>query len=739
MKQKTKRFAKKILNIIQWSWEKIIVAYHRVQLFLKNRVWLIAKRLFIIGCFLLFIAIIFFLTMRGLEHELSSRYENLFGILTQTIGTIVAIFFSLILIPLNQIATKYSPKFLRFLKKDLFFIFVFSFSVFSLVYDVLFLFIGASQQIAIVAIIMFVLLIVLLGLSVLHIIKISNPYNSILLPSHKGIVKTFSKLIARYLKACEKMAKKTFKGQEDLKKSVDICLFKIDDKITDYIQESLLPIREIAIKAIKDLDLEQAKNAIQTMMSVVVNYLYSRKDYHSDDDPLLYFLYTEYKLIAQAGSNELKIRLHPFIVDCWRRVGVQAAVINVKGMKRLNENFNFLVTYPVLGLKDLCALNLLEMDSYAPAKACDALADIGVQLMKEGYDRQAALIVQDLEKISIIAEQQGIKNVSGGANYAIMRIYTAGVSFRNFGSKGLHNFPYEEINKSIDALLKTFLQSKRTTSDNMILSPFIGWLVDPFKGLNFSKISEYGIFSPDLNKFSLERNLECVKANIKSIKMALTSLMSHKDGYFSEQALENLYCIVLNLLAYLNEPMAKDHIIFYKKHPLLDKELATHATEIIIEALSVFGDLVKARADRYIFKGDHIYILFSLYFIILYEYKLRPNLSLKNLFDKTHKLLRELLTEYKALPDSDSNDDLYKYYRLLIVVLKKNAFTDIASDFDVPKFEYQSRGVVASHVSQYPETMFGGQWIIKRPVFQVNAYYYNNVEGALKLDKLKFY
>lgn len=130
MKQKTKRFTKKILNIIQWFWEKIIVAYHRVQLFLKNRVWPIAKKLFIIGCFLLFIAIIFFLTIKGLEHELSSRYENLFGILTQTIGTIVAIFFSLILIPLNQIATKYSPKFLRFLKKDLFLFLYFHFQCF---------------------------------------------------------------------------------------------------------------------------------------------------------------------------------------------------------------------------------------------------------------------------------------------------------------------------------------------------------------------------------------------------------------------------------------------------------------------------------------------------------------------------------------------------------------------------------------------------------------------------------
>lgn len=734
-----KKMWQKIKDVSQIVLEKITIAYRYAIFFLKNKVWPVTKKVLVIGLFLSLVAAIAFLTREGLKQGLSDQYENLFGILTQTIGTIVAIFFSLILIPLNQIATKYSPKFLKYLKKDVFFISAFLFSVFVLVYDVLFLFVGSSQPIAIAAIILFVFLIILLGLTVLHIIKLSNPYNSILLPAHKETVKMFRKWMPRYRKACDKMTRRTFKGQDDLKNSIDICLFKIDDKITNYIQESLLPIREVAIKAIKDLDLEQAKNAVQTMMSVVVNYLYSRKEYHSDDDPLLYFLYTEYKLIAQAASNELKIRLHPFIVDCWRQVGIQAAVVNVKGMKRLGENLNSFVIYPVTGLKELCASNLLEMDSYAPGKACDALADIGVQLMREGYDHQASVIVEELERISVVAEQNGVKNVSGSANYAIMRIYAAGVSFRNFGSKDPHNYPYREINKSIDKLLKTFLQKKRTVYDNMILSPFIGCFLDPFRGLNLSRISEYGIFNPDLNKFSIERNLECVQANIKSIKGALELLALHRDWYFSNQALENLYRMALNLLAYLNEPMAKDHILFYKKHPLVDEELAASSIEVVMEALSVFCNLIKSRADRYIFENDHIHILFSLYLIILYEHRMRPNPSLKNLFDKIHKLLCDLLAEYKTLSDSDSNDDLYKYYRLLAVVLKENNFTDLATDFDVPEFEYRSRGVFASHESQYPRTMFDGQWIIKRPGFQVNGYYYNDIESKLKLDALKFY
>jgi len=735
IKTLAKQNLKKIKDIIFW-----LLNIHRQFVFLfRKTISPIFLKGVLIALLFVFSIIIYSLTIVGLKSELSNDYQNLFSVLTSTIGTIIAIFFSLILIPLNQIATKYSPKFLKYLKKDWVLISVFLFSVFTLIYDVIFLLVGSTQLIAISAIMLFVVLIILLGLLVLHIIKLSDPYNSILLPSHKEIVRTFRKMMPRYRKACEKMTKKTFKSHEDLNKQLNICLFKVDDRITNYIQAHLLPIREIAIKAIKDLDLEQAKNAIQTMMSIVVHYLYSRRQYYSDDDPLLYFLYTEYKLITQAASNELKIRLHPFIVNCWRQVGIQAAVVNIKGMRRLQDNFNSLVTYPVQGLKDLCVINLLEMDSYAPGRACEALADIGIQLMKEGYDYQAASIVQDLEKISIVAEQHEIKNVSGSANYAIMRIYTAGVSFRSSGSKDPHNFPYRDINKSINNLLEIFLKKKRTTFDNMILSPFIGWIIEPFKGLNLSRISEYGIFNTELDKFALEMNLECVRANIQSIKRALELLALHKDWYFSNQAIENLYRIILNLLSYLNESMAKDHILFYKKHPLLDKDLVEKSSKIIIEGYTVLCDLAKAKADRYLFENDHLHILISLYLITLYEYKIRPNESLKNLFEKIHKTLCSLLSEYRALPDADSNDDFYKYYRLLVVVLKENDFNSLASDFDVPKFEYRSRGIFGSLDSQYPKTMFDHKWIIKRPGFQVNAYYYNRIESALKLDTLKFY
>ncbi len=134
-----------------------------------------------------------------------------------------------------------------------------------------------------------------------------------------------------------------------------------------------------------------------------------------------------------------------------------------------------------------------------------------------------------------------------------------------------------------------------------------------------------------------------------------------------------------------------------------------------------------------------MHTLFSLYLVILYEWKIRPNPALERLFKRTHELLSSLLTEYGTLPETDSNDDLYKFYRLLVIVLTENRFTDLADSFIVPEYEYRSMSIFGSNESQYPETMMDHIWWIKRPGFQANAYYYNELEEKLKLDKITFY
>ena len=187
--------------------------------------------------------------------------------------------------------------------------------------------------------------------------------------------------------------------------------------------------------------------------------------------------------------------------------------------------------------------------------------------------------------------------------------------------------------------------------------------------------------------------------------------------------------------------MAKDHILFYKKGSkiFIDDELKNKTIGIIKKSISMFTKFSLKKFDKHLFEKNHLSILVTIFFIILYENKTKKNSVLDDLFNYFVNELCQLLENYKELEDSDSNDELYKYYRLLKRALRENNFDDIDKRFNVPEFEFKSTGFIPTHKSEYPKTMFDGRWVLKRPGFQVNTFYYNKVEKALKLDRLKFY
>ena len=680
------------------------------------------------------------LTQFGIRQELNNDFNNLLSLLASIIGTIIAITFSLIILPIQHIASKYSPKFLRYILKDS--QSIISFITFSLIllYYITFIYVGSSPLIISSAILLFIFSLLVLWLLIRHIIKISNPYFSILIPAYEKITKEVDKAIPRFYKNCKKGLKK-YEKEGVKSEKYDLCKFKVDKKIIEYIKGEILPVREIAAKSIRGMDLEMSENSLRIITSIIIRYFQARIDYQDDQDPILFFIYEEFEILSNLGSKDINLRLHPFIIDCWIDIGIQVSKINL-GDERMVQNINVLVSWPVKALKDLCLKNFIDQNSYAPTKACNALGDIGVQLMIEGYDNQAAEIVKELSVLSKLAIENNLNHITSSANYAVMRIYYAGIINRNRGYYDGHNTPYKQINENINEIILAGLKKKSlNTFDSQIFGPFFGPTWNILDSLNFSRISEVALFSKDLTKDSLEMNLECIEQNINTLNVVLYKLKEHKDWYFSGQALRSIHMTLLHLLAYINISMAKDHILFYKKEykVFVDEKLEDRAIKIVKKSVNMFTKFSLEKFDRHLFEKEHLSILMTIFFIILYENKVKKNSVLDDLFDYFVDELYQLLKEYKKLKDSDSNDELYKYYRLLKKVLKENNFDDIDKKFDVPEFKFKSAGFVPAHKSEYPKTMFDGKWILKRPEFQVNTFYYNRVEKALKLDELKFY
>jgi len=685
-----------------------------------------------------FSAIIFF-TYKGLGQELNNQYNDLIIALASILGTIIAIFFTLVIFPIQQISNKYSHKFSAYILKDRKFYLYFCFFSIVLIYYLFFVFYGSSKLIAIMSLLFFLLSLLALWDLIRHVIKISNPVYSILQPAYRMITKEIDNSLSRFYRQCVK----DFDSYGHLEISgSELCKTKVDSRIIKYIERQLLPIREIAAKSIRDMDLETAEYSIGTMASVVSNYFEKRRDYQDEQDPILMFIQEELGILSNIGSKEINLRLHPTIIDSWVQIGIQISRVKLN-KKSMSPNFNALAYWPIKALKDLCIKNFADYDSYAPSKACSAMGDIGVQLMIEGYDNQAAEVVKELSTLSIIAIKSNLSHITNSANYAIMKIYYVGLANRNEGSYDSFNHPYKEINEKInEVILAGLAKEKLTVFDNQIFAPFFGYTSDIFTCVNFERVSESALFTEGLSEYSLEMNLRCLEANIATLNIVLIKLKEHKDSYFSGQALDNLYLMILHLLSFVNRSMAKDHILYYEKQKpkiLTNQKLQDQAQEIMTEAIDNLIRYALEKFDEHIFESTNLKILFSLFFIILHENKINRKIVLDNLYNDFEKKLLKLLSDYKKSSASNNNDELYKYYRLLKAVLSENnKLKQIGNKIIIPKYQYSTDFIASSFNSEYPETLIGDSWILKRPIFQVNTFYFNKVEKALKLDQLHF-
>lgn len=680
-----------------------------------------------------FISAIALLTYYGLQEQMSEKYQEVFSVVLSAAGTIVAIFFSLILIPLDKISERYSPKFLEYLKSDHVFMTAFLYSITLVAYNVYFLINGASKLIAYASSLQLVLLFVVILFLWRRSIFLSNPLNSVLIPEQNRVIGWTKKAIPRLTKRRIRQMNAISPDTREVSNSAGY--FSVDDSVIDYVKRNLLPLREIALKAINNSEIEQSKNAMGSITSILLNYLHQRKDYHNDNDPLMYFIYTEFKLLANLSNKpELKIVLHPFIVDCWRNIAIQASKVNIKGMPRMIRGVNGLVTYPVKALTELFLLNIKEGDSTVPGDVAKALGDTGTTLMVNGYDHQASQIIEELARLSMVADELNVYIFSTSANYHIMRVYAAGLLNRNKGSEGLYNYVYGEIDKAIRGLLEQQLKKKRNTFDNT-LSPFIGQILDPIQGLNISRSIEYALFGVDLSEMSIKFNLKSVSWSVEYINKALDAFADEDTGYWGDQALENLYTSVLVMMSFLNDAMAKSHILIYKDEPVKNDDIKREVTKLILKCIDMLID-VTSKSDKLsmVWGRNPMDILTSLYLIVLYENKKQKHLELDDVFNEIHSKMVAFLNKHTNNGKTNGNSNTTKYFRLIKLILKSNKYYAKSKSFNVPDFKFSSSGF-GIFDSELPSSFGGGgrSWTLTRPTFQVNRYYYGDVETSLGL------
>ncbi len=464
--------------------------------------------------------------------------------------TAISILFSMMLVVFSQLAQNTSPALMQKTFNDKAFRYVGLYIFLYILYVLGFLLLGKSNiYIHCILIAMFLILLVLLYLSVRHAIWLFNPRNSIFEP----IEESLKRYVTEEISLSSKRAARSIllEGTRE---------FQLTKKIAQHMHKELLPVRNIALRSIKNLQIEETIHALDTLRRISVHYLKQRKSWSISQDEVMIFLSGELELLLKTSSNELKVDLHPELAKMWGEIGIQATRVNMH--KSISVSYNHLLYFPSKALELICVINLKEEYSQAPCQAIHSFAAIGRELILERYDYQAAEIAGSLATVALVADKAPSQYyVIHDANCAMLDILCSGLARRDTLRKEPSDQAFSRMIDAITLTLENRLKQKRDSFQDGAIAPFIGRLNDPRLRTNLSTAIDCALFRSNLDELSLDYNIKTVKRIYEKVYMPTYAKEGKQYGNLQDDILDTMYRSQLLLLSVFAPSVAKNIVL----------------------------------------------------------------------------------------------------------------------------------------------------------------------------------
>lgn len=653
--------------------------------FSKIRPRLIMKALLIVVIYLFIPTMMYLAYYKLVGSDIEVHEDSILTTISGTVGTIMAIEFSLLLLVVERISSKYSPKFLHYILRDKVFIITVFYSIFIILFCLLpFQLHGINKsQVALSA---FSVSLMLFITSLVETVHLMNLKESILNPE----VKTIKKWIKKELRKIE-TAQLTIAHSGKA--------FSVPDQFEAELEEKMLPIRDIIVRSISDNNIQEATDGINAFSEVVLAYLYYRKNFLTDNDKFMFFVYSEYQNIA---SNALKtgylhLRIHPILINSLGRISEEALKIKVTQFNFVGTNH--LIAFPVKEIQNLCIQNLRYQNSSAPSIACRTLERVGIVALKEGYIDESASIAKNLSNISNVAlaiSPPDLYFLSQQSNISIMKITIALAQNRDLLS-GKQNSDYavkSTIDFAIGDTISKLVQKKDIQFS--FIDPLAPFMCELYKikaddcKYNLANLVSSLLFSTD-QPYHMNGGLEYIGIDIYSrIYKPMITKIGDTDNLRSTKYLDTLYVSQLVLLSVFNKKL---HFALLGKEASnsskLDKKKVIEVFNIGLGILWTYFNSY----DRRKYDNDHaLDVIFSLITISLADSNTDAELS------KYAKMrLCEMYQEYCS-KDFTPQDTFFKYCRMINRFVKnttkerKNILTNI------PEYEEDIYAIYSSRL-----------------------------------------
>ncbi|MGO9388335.1 MAG: hypothetical protein ACLPWD_09895 [Methanobacterium sp.] len=633
---------------------------------------------------------------------LLQNYAQILTLSISFLGIVLAIFFTLIALPLQNILGKYSQDLVNRVNRDKYLIFCFLFFIILFAYDFSLLIMPKSTILISISFIGGLTSLMIFSLLVTRVFYLLDVRNQI---------KDISKKIIEEIRG----------------KRIKIRIFQADPNLIDKLKHETEIIFDIIQKAIHEDRFEIADFGFKKVVEIVKNFICVKSDNlaREYEDDFLDHIFDRIIDTENFVSKNNHPKIMNSIVDSIGNVTKEILSTETTDPYIINQRgpLSSLTIALIESLKNICiGPEITKRTSYASGNACDQLIEIGKVSIDNKYPYKAVDVVKELSEISLKTTEMNFyrgNRLSQSSNQGI--VYLLDYSLLNLDKIEMdEEYILTSIKDEVNKIIKDYFENKNISlvSNPENIKPFIHPMASYSIGVIHLKAIKQIIEDNEDSKIIAKFMDKFIDDIGQLIKLGLEEERIFDVKDFSD----SIYMIGFNLITSFYE--SRNDLLKEKLYDTLKKsyipiskslELNNHINPFIDyldNYSSLLGLMFYKNRESNIF-GE------------LIENGIKLIMTSERVidFNEMHPYLRLIgLWVFKWMPDSGYLNFLKKILKNKNVIVSDNK-SMIKSQVDVRKELYQKL---------YPKS-FKGYWNLKTPYENENALIkpFNNIEKEL--------
>lgn len=599
-------------------------------------------------------------------HLLAPFGKGFFETAASILATAIVLFFTLVLIPIQQFVNRYSPSLLGYFKRDRFTILLMTVLMGSFFHQVAMLFFPPIYLSAYISAFLLALSFVLIVLMIFRVIKMMNP-SEYLFPR---IQEDCSKIL-KELKPVELQNPIDKLSQlEDQMKQVMIAGEKVDpneekwsvsSEAINQVIEKMLPLKSIIMNLITTSDYELFTKATQSFKEISNSYFVSRKEFKSSQDSFLIYLCETFKDLVKTAEGSGNVYYTRSLFTAIKEIALNTLSVDVIGSQ---SGYNHLAT-PLAGiLKERAVVGVVKRDMDRAYDSTLNYGHIGCALGYGGFGHSAVEIAEGLKEIATYCHVVKDTITLVPVRNSLATIFYNLLRYRKLYTN--YDHPYRQMIEIYEAM------SNIPTDAGTALSvgdPLFSYEADLFKDKGLSTLVMVGLFASTDDNI-VYHNLAVVKDIVDFMKKNFD-----KDHIKGTMFTSMLYQSGLWLFAFIDKEIVLEMTLSKQITMPTDKNMRDAKkilTELVQYMINAYFD-ASERKKKHIFSHDLQLPALSLIYLLIYLNK-KHDLGLTNDIDN---LLSEIVSRMTICKESIDETE-HASFLLFSSFLNREGYASVA-------------------------------------------------------------